>query len=314
MPNVTKYILLWAVVLSGASRVEAQENPFLTQQWYSRINHNPAAAGDDEAWDIFVAHRNQWTGFRNAPLTTLLNVHTSVNSFHSGVGLSLAYDSEGPARSNRVAKFVYSYRITLSEQAQLSFGLGADLQSRTVDYNRLVTLDPFDPERGLGRENKTTVGADFGMEFLTEQWVVGASVTNVGRTAAQLTTFVNGSQYYGYAHYRFPLNDHFELSPTLAYLYGNRAHLAEGGATVFFRDALWCGVAYRLNNAFCFMGGLRFGIFRVGYSYDSHVNDVRRIGATHEVVLSIRLRKPQRGRMNPDGSYTSPPNRVYRCR
>lgn len=309
-------LLLIFGVFSCIFSLYSQENPLITQQWYSRINHNPASAGNNAAWDIFITHRDQWRGFKNAPKTTMLNVHTSVDDFNSGFGLSIAYDNEGPARTSIVSKLVYSYRVNVTDWSQLAFGLGANIQNRNINYERLITeSDIPDPEKGLTAENRTAFGADFGLEFLTERFAIGASVTNLGRPRKSLNTFLNGTQYYGYAHYMFPISDEFDLSPTISYVYGNTEHLLELGTTLFYQDYVWGGLAYRIDNAVCVFAGFRFNIFRLGYSFDYHTNDANKFGATHEVVLSIRIAKPQPPLMrNSDGSYRASPNRIYNCR
>jgi type IX secretion system PorP/SprF family membrane protein len=309
-----KIILVLIVMCTGGFNcLYTQENPLITQQWYSRINHNPASVGNNDALDIFLVHRNQWTGFKNAPRTTLLNLHTSIDEFSSGIGVSLAYDSENPARNSLLGKVLYSYRINITELSQLSFGLGVDVTNRSVDYNKLTTVTPIDVEKGTEKESRTSFGIDFGLEFVMDGLVLGASVTNLGRKPKNLTTFINGTQYYAYGFYKFPLNDALDLSPTGTYVYGNKEHLLEVGATAFFNDNVWGGVVYRIDNAICFLAGFRFDIFRVGYSYDYHTNDARKFGSTHEVALSIRITKPKRGLIrNPDGSYSAY-NRIYKC-
>jgi Bacteroidetes-specific putative membrane protein len=308
-----KYVLLLIVIFVGYNSY-SQENPLITQQWFSRINHNPASVGSDDSWDIFMAQRIQWAGFKNAPKTTLLNLHSSVG-YGSGVGFSAAYDAEGPARTSIIAKLLYSYRINITRESQLSLGLGFDVQNRGVNFNKLTVVDPADILLGIDKLNKWSIGVDFGLEFSTEQFTLGASVTNLGRKKDKLTTFTNGTQYYGYAHYKFPVADDYSLSPTGTYVYGNMEHLVELGLTGFFKEDVWLGLVYRIDNAICFMGGFRFDMFRIGYSYDYHTNDARKFGATHEVILSIRIPKPQRGLIsNRDGSYRAPANRVYRCR
>jgi type IX secretion system PorP/SprF family membrane protein len=309
-----KIILLFVVIyISAFNCLYSQENPLITQQWYSRINHNPASAGNSDAWDIFMVHRNQWTGFKNAPKTTMLNVHTSIDDFNSGLGLSVAYDTENPARSSILGKVVYSYRINITQQSQLSFGLGVDVQNRSLDPNKLKTVVPIDDQLGIDKENRTSFGVDFGLEFLTERFVIGASVTNLGRQYKNLTNFQNGTQYYAYAFYKFPIRDGFDLSPTGTYVYGNTEHLLEFGLTAFFNNNVWGGAVYRIDNAVCLMAGFKFSIFRVGYSFDYHTNDAQKFGSTHEVVLSIRIPKTERGLFrNSDGSYRAV-NRVYNC-
>ncbi|MDR2064553.1 MAG: PorP/SprF family type IX secretion system membrane protein [Prevotellaceae bacterium] len=306
-------LLLIAVCISGFNYLYSQENPLITQQWYSRINHNPASVGNNDAWDIFMVHRDQWTGFRNAPKTTMLNMHTSIDDFSSGIGLSLAYDRENPARTTIIGKLLYSYRIKVTQSSQLSFGLGVDILNRTHDPDKLTLEVKPDPELAMEKESRTNLGIDFGLEFTTERLAVGVSVTNLGRSYKNLTTFTNGTQYYAYGFYRFPINDALDLSPTGTYVYGNKEHLLEFGATAFFNDNVWGGIVYRIDNAICLMAGFKYNIFRIGYSYDYHTNDAQKFGSTHEVVLSIRIPKPKRGLVrNSDGSYSAY-NRIYHC-
>jgi type IX secretion system PorP/SprF family membrane protein len=306
-------LLLTVMCICGFNCLFSQENPLITQQWFSRINHNPASVGNSDAWDIFMVHRDQWRGFKNAPKTTLLNVHTSINEFNSGIGLSLAYDVENPARTSILGKLLYSYRINITEQSQLSFGLGVDITNRALDYTKHTLDNPNDPEKGIDKENKTSLGIDFGLEFTVERFAIGASVTNLGRTKKNLTSFINGTQYYAYAVYKFPINEGLELSPTGTYVYGNYEHLLEFGATAFFNDRVWAGLVYRIDNAVCLLAGFRASIFRIGYSYDYHTNDARKFGATHEIILSIRIPKPKHGLVrNSDGSYKAY-NRTYNC-
>jgi len=314
--NMKRILVLALIAFSCIVELHSQENPLITQNWYSRINHNPASAGNGDAWDIFMVHRNQWTGFKNAPKTTMLNVHTSIDDFNSGIGLSLAYDPEGPARKSMIGKLVYSYRFNVTERSQLALGLGIGVQNRNINYNRLIFDDIIpDPLADGDGENRTSLGIDFGLEFLTERLTIGASVTNLGRKKDDLTTFLNGTQYYGYGHYKLPVSDNFDFSPTITYVYGNTEHLLEVGATLFYRDALWGGAAYRIDNAICLFAGFRFSIFHLGYSFDYHTNDANKFGVTHEIALSIRIAKPQPGLVrNIDGSYRASPRRVYNCR
>ncbi|MDR2125976.1 MAG: PorP/SprF family type IX secretion system membrane protein [Prevotellaceae bacterium] len=310
-----KRIMLLSIVMciGGLGHLYSQENPLITQQWYSRINHNPASVGNNDAWDIFMVHRNQWAGFKNAPKTTMLNLHTSIDEFSSGIGLSIAYDMEGPALTSIIGKLLYSYRIKITESSQLSFGLGVDVLNRSLDPNKLTVVEEPDSEKAFDKESRTSLGADFGLEFMTERLALGVSVTNLARKYANLTSFTNGTQYYAYGFYRFPLSEAVDLSPTATYVYGNKEHLLEFGATAFFNDNIWGGLVYRIDNAICLLAGFKYNIFRLGYSYDYHTNNARKFGSTHEVVLSIRIPKSKRGLIrNADGSYSAY-NRIYRC-
>jgi type IX secretion system PorP/SprF family membrane protein len=286
-----KVVLILIAVFSGLG-MYAQSDAILTQQWLSRINCNPAATGNTNDVNIFLLHRTQWSGFStDAPQTSLLNATNYFKSISSGIGLSLAYDKEGELYTNYNAKLAYAYILPLSEVSLLSLGLGVNLQNRSINFNNVRMKYPDDPayqDRGI--ESKTGIDFDFGLEFNTERFTLGASLNRIGKTDVEkLNDFKNGQQIYAYMRYRISVIDDFDLAPSLAYVYANHLDVWELGVTGFIAKQVWLGVAYRHEVALAFSAGFEYNMFRIGYAYDHYIKQSNALGGTHEIMLSVKL-------------------------
>jgi type IX secretion system PorP/SprF family membrane protein len=283
-----RLVLILTVLFIGAG-LYGQSDAILTQQWLSRINCNPAATGNTNDLNIFLLHRTQWSGFDDdAPQTSLLNATNYFDKINSGVGLSLSYDKEGQLNTNYNAKLAYAYHLKLGAKTLLSLGLGLNLQNRSTDWDKVVMIYP---ELDLsGKESKTGIDFDFGLEFNTERFTFGASLNRIGKSSLEkLDNFKNGQQIYSYARYRITACEGIDLAPTLAYVYANHTDVWEAGLTAFLADKFWAGAAYRYNVALAFMAGFEFNMFRVGYAYDHYIKSSSELGGTHEIMLSVKL-------------------------
>ena len=285
-----KKIVLILIVLFSGLGMYAQSDAILTQQWLSRINCNPAATGNTNDVNVFLMHRTQWTGINDAPQTSLLNATNYFKNINSGMGLSLAYDKEGELYTNYNAKLAYAYHVRLSEAALLSLGLGLNLQNRSINYDKAAMLFGDPHYEGRGTESKTGIDFDFGLEFSTERFTLGASLNRIGKTSVEkFTSFTSGQQIYAYARYRISVLEGFDLAPSASYVYANHLDVWEAGLTGFFAQQVWVGAAYRHNIALAFYAGFEFNIFRIGYAYDHYIKQSTDLGGLHEVMLSIKI-------------------------
>lgn len=287
--NMKKVVLTLIVVFSGLG-MYAQSDAILTQQWLSRINCNPAATGNTNDLNIFLMHRTQWSGINDAPQTSLLNATNYFKNINSGLGLSLSYDKEGDMYTNYNAKAAYAYILNLSDASLLSLGLGVNLQNRAVDFVKVNMLHPDPLYQGRGKESKTGVDFDFGLEFNTERLTLGASINRIGKTDVdKLNTFKNAQQVYAYLRYRISIIEGLDLAPTVSYVYAGHMDVWETGLTGFIADQIWVGAAYRHEVALAFSAGFEFNMFRLGYAYDHYIKNSSALGGTHEIMLSVKL-------------------------
>ena len=91
-----KYLVLLLMAMLGANAF-AQRDLMLSQQFFSRLNINPAATGNTDDVDVFFIGRWQWMGVDHSPKTGVMNISNYFESVRSGIGLSASYDDLGYA-------------------------------------------------------------------------------------------------------------------------------------------------------------------------------------------------------------------------
>ncbi len=299
--SIKRIITVAVLLLAGGFYTYGQRDMFLTQQWFSRVNFNPAATGNSNNVDIFLLNRQQWAGFDNAPKTSVLNAHNYFSSIQSGLGLSLVYDRLGVSHKTVDAVLAYAYHFNLGEETLLSLGLSGGVINDSWDPHNNTTDVENDPELNTERTSKLNPDFDAGAELNTRGLTVGASVTHITGTGQDnAITGKPSREYYSYLRYRFPLGKTFEMAPGVMYRNANRNNFFDFNLTAFMMKKYWAGLSFRPDNAFAVMLGLELGMFRVGYAYDRSIGQTASLAAnTHEIMLSVRIRKPQPNRYTP---------------
>ena len=290
--------LLFVLFLTVGSIAYGQSDIFLTQQWFSRINMNPAATGNSNNVDIFLLNRQQWVGFVNAPRTTILNAHSYFNTIQSGLGMSLLYDKLGVSYQTVNAKISYAYHIDLTEEILLSMGLSGGLYNSHWDPKQNTFYEGNDPESVAEKVTRNSADVDAGLELRVYGFTLGGSVTHLLNSSPEKShSGKPGREYYGYVRYRVAMNRNFEIAPGVMYRYASNSNFFDFNLTGYFQKKLWAGLSFRPNNAFSAMLGGEFRMFRIGYAYDHSMGATSSLAAnSHEVMLSVRIQKPQKGR------------------
>ena len=275
----------------------------LTQQFLSRINYNPAATGASEYFNAYILARQDWVGYsRNTPVTQVLNVHNYFESLRSGMGLVVINDKIG-ATNTVNAKLDYGYHIHFGDnRSYLSLGLGAGVLYKNLDINKLTPEDAGDPTIAGQLGSKVSPDFDFGVEFNTEEFQVGASVTHLNVDPIMIQNIEQGRHFYFYSRYMFRLEPNWKIAPTLTWrMSGNFSgpQMKYGLNTMaYYRDRFWFGAAVRVSDEFVLetIAGI-VGLFvtdflRLGYSYDFNPGPIGKYsGGSHEIMLSVRLGK-----------------------
>ena len=300
---MAKICALCMTVMLGAQTANAQQDLLLSQEIFSRVNKNPAATGNTEDVDIFLHGRIQWAGIDNGPRTSVLNVTNYVDKWKSGMGFTMSFDKLGVGHNSTNIKLVYAYQVDLSEQYVLSMGLGAGVNLGHFDpgANDLDDQSEYGTDT-YAAESDTEVKPDFdfGLELSNEKWTLGASVTHL--TRSEMTTYAPERHYYVYGTTLFPLNDAWELAPTVSYMHRNKTNVMEVGSLVFYDRTIWGGATLRpdLNSYFnpsmlVLTLGFEWNKLRFGYSFDLGLGKLTEISSTtHEIILSYGIDKSKR--------------------
>ena len=290
----TFFVLLFTI----SSVAYGQSDIILTQQWFSRINVNPAATGNSNNVDVFLLNRQQWVGFDNAPKTSILNAHSYFNTIQSGLGLSLILDKIGVGNRTVDATVSYAYHVDLSEEVLLSLGLSGGLYNSFWDPKKNTFLQEGDVELLTDKSSRTTADFDAGFELNGYGITFGLSALHILNPSSEKSLSGKpGRAFYSYVRYRMAIDRNFDIIPGIMYRNSNHSNFFDFNATAYYLKKYWFGLSFRPDNALAVMLGAEFGMFRVGYAYDRSVGATSSLAFnTHEIMLSVRIQKPQKGR------------------
>lgn len=294
--------IVFAICISFLSvgNAHAQQDLLLSQQFFSRINVNPAGSGNNDKFDLFVLGRFQWVGVDKGPKVGLLNFSGYSEKLKSSLGLSVFHDHLGIGHSTTNAQVAYSYHLDITEKYILSLGLSAGANFGYFNPEDHIIRDEseYTDTETFVQEKTTEVTPDmnFGFEFTSKHWMVGASCTHL--LNKESTTFKAGRHFYVYGRGFIPVSEHFDIAPALVYMHKNKTNILEINAMAFYDRFIWGGVTWKPDLAhptqmsmMAFTLGIEFlERYRVGYTFDLNMGKYNNLPSnTHEILLSIQF-------------------------
>jgi type IX secretion system PorP/SprF family membrane protein len=197
-----------------------------------------------------------------------------------------------------------SYILKVSNSAKLSFGVNAGYNKYQFAFNKITFNEAEVPSQLLSSQDLGALDINSGIYFKTKGFFLGVSASHLNNpkvysyelptatTQAKFVYRVNVHMFYT-AGYSFIFNKNFILAPTVLVKQVNSIVSADINLNTFLYKKVWIGAFYR--SSFGPGGLLQYYItdnFRVGYSFDTGLNDARRLGPSHEVMIGFDLSKP----------------------
>ncbi|MCQ2188448.1 MAG: PorP/SprF family type IX secretion system membrane protein [Paludibacteraceae bacterium] len=299
----TRFLALCVAVLSTISAF-AQRDLMLSQQFFSRLNFNPAATGNSDDIDFFLIGRWQWSNVEDSPKDGVFNISNYIESIRSGMGISCSYDDLGIANHTLIIKPAYAYHVNMNESMLLSMGLsfGVLYHSWDPSDHRLIDRE----EIGMNSfpndaQKKFRPDMDFGMELAMPKLMFGASIVHILNNEENVTTSVPGRQFYLYTRASLYASDFLTICPAFVLAHRNKVSRAEINVQAFFNRMIWGGVTYRpdigsgawfSSNDLTFTLGMEKNRLRVGYAFNLGLGEISKLSKqSHEVLLSYRIPK-----------------------
>jgi len=290
--KISKNIIIVLMFTLISLTSPAQQDPMYTHYMYNTLTVNPGYAGSRDALTITALHRSQWVGFKEAPITQTLTVHTPLRNEHIGIGLSVSNDKIGP--TNNTSVFAdYAYIIKLTEKSKLALGLNAGVSIFQVDLNSRQLDVQNDPAFQNNINNHVNPNFGFGAYYSRERLYAGISVPNLLENSYSAVNAVSSGMeqrhYFFIAGTMLNITDNLAFKPTtLVKVTAGAPIQADLTASFIIVKRLLVGAMYRTGDSF---GGLvGFDItdqFHLGYSYDWSFG--MRTGSynsgSHELVL-----------------------------
>lgn len=196
-------------------------------------------------------------------------------------------------------KFGYAY------QKRIGFGklgIGAQFQfnNRSLDFGKLTTVetDPLLEQLG-GEESDMLIDFSLGLFYrVPGSYYIGLSGVNLIQNKGSVLTEGSGYELryrldrtiYLTAGYElvFPRNPAWEFLPSVLFKTNLSAFQMDVAGLLRFKNMVWGGVSYRIQDAVGIIVGGRFKDFRLGYSYDINISKLKLPvgGGSHEIMLS----------------------------
>jgi len=289
-----QYILALALIIPLSAI--AQSDPQISQYLLTRTHYNPAATGASIYGNVTLVGRHQFLGFEGAPTTGLLNFDMLAPTINSGFGLSVTYDKYGPLQSYN-AIINYAYHIKTGSNQSLSLGIAAGAEIRQYDASNNIYENEGDPTEYYDKDTKVRPTFNFGLEYCLENWLLGASLTNIQSYFYKKDLRFPNVNYYFYTKYKCEVGRYWDIIPGIAAHYDAVTFNEEINLTIQYTKLLWFGAAYRMSDCFkpeSIVPYIGFNItdyVRLGYAYDYNLTNLNQYGkGSHELLLTIRFK------------------------
>ncbi|MCT4581377.1 MAG: type IX secretion system membrane protein PorP/SprF [Flavobacteriales bacterium] len=283
-------ILLAVFLWMGA--IIAQQIPLFSNYNASLLTVNPAYAGSKEKTVFSLVNRNQWIGFKGAPTTQALNIHTPILYRNMGVGLALLKDKIGPL-SNTSIHLNFAYQIKLSKSSYIAMGIRGGGDFMAGSFNQLKTIESEDPL--LLNTSIAIFSPNFGVGayYKCQKAFIGFSVPYLIKhqysPSSSAILYSLKQHFYLTAGMNEKLKMKMQYIPSLIVKYTQAAPIQLELTNILkVKNKYEIGLAYRLTDAYIALLGIQItNKVKLGYSFDwSFANRTfKNNQGSHEVYL-----------------------------
>ncbi len=308
-------ILLICFALSYHSNVYSQLSPSFGQYSHNSLIHNPATAGADHYGTIRFFSRDEMLGFSDdadlysrgisfqkrflkeswivSNSVVKRNLSSTLEPRNFGIGGYIITEKVGHYSRTGI-NFSYAYHIAF-QNAQLSLGLSAICFQFGIDDSKLHAEQINDALIENARDNSIIIDSDFGVSFMGPTYNMGISINQLGGSELKLS---NSDSYETnmkrrikiHGGYLYNINESFMLEPSaLVDIYPKNIS-ARFGLHLFHKLGWWVGADYDSHNFIVGMAGVQYGIYSVGYAYETPVSNFsQHTSGTHEILIGIKF-------------------------
>ncbi len=304
MRSVVRSIIFCLGLLTlTVSAVYAQQNAMYSQYVFNTLAYNPAYAGSRNVFSATALYRNQWSGIKGAPTTATLTADAPFKGDKIGLGIQLINDELGVTRTSGAA-LSGAYRITLQNDAKLSFGLQGSISKFAANFTSLDLGSGGNDPIYQQDINKVLYNFGSGIYYSTERLYIGVSVLDMlnNRLGEDSSVARQSGHAYVATGYVFPLSEDFNLK-TAVLLKGVKGApvQADLNVTLWIKDVLAVGGEYRTSADVS--GSMEVRVtpqVRLGYAYDRSTTSLKSFNTgSHEFMIRYVFSFDQNNALSP---------------
>lgn len=308
--SVKRLVLLLGAMACGVIAVQAQFDPQIGQYMFLPTAYNPAAAGDDDLMKVAGMHRMQFTGIKNAPMTTYFSFASPfvIGKTKHAAGVRFLNDRFG-LFSNQALHAQYAYRLKLGNGY---LAIGADLGFVNISFaNDSVNLSKLnadyfsssDPALPTGQGgNGMTFDLGLGIWYSAPTWWVSASMSHLTYPTLHWSDesdfHLKGTMYLAGGYNWRLRNKNWVLKPSMLVMSDFREWDINIAMIAELKDRYRFGASYRiLGNVGLILGMDIIAGLQIGYTYELPTSKlIYESYGSHELYLAygFDILKPKR--------------------
>ena len=293
MKKLTILSILAVLVIT----VQAQQSPLSESYFLDKYTLAPSYAGNFNPKFLFLGYRSDWSGINGGPMTFRLSFN-DVLMQNAGWGARVAFDKAG-IFNQLYAVGSYSYKLTVSDEHHILFGLSAGLHHNSVNLTEYYNDPNYNIDPALVQEDvaaKVKFLSDASLVYLYKGLEAGLVLSNITFGDA---TYKNAkdlkynpiSVFQFHASYLFNVSEMWDLVPFVLIRGGkNIKSQLEIASQVIWNKRVWGSIVYRDPGTL----GLGLGAnidrgLQIGYNFNFATNVSMGIYNNHEVTIGFNF-------------------------
>lgn len=280
-----------------------QQKAMYTQYMFNTLAINPAYSTLDESLTFTALSRHQWVGFKGAPKTQTISVHTPIGTSNTFIGGLVVNDQIGEVIKESGGDLSIAQRVPVGTSSYIAVGVNGGISNFSGAYSENFPLSPASGTDPVFQDEKNMrINMGWGVMLFSDKYYVGISsphfyyrdINSIAKTESK-TAY--RPHYLLQAGYLLDINPDLKLKPNFLVKYVNGSPIQfDLNTSVLISETMWLGVSYRSLDSFSGVAAFRVSQdLQVAYSYDFTTTALSQVQkGSHEVSLQFRL--PVRGR------------------
>jgi type IX secretion system PorP/SprF family membrane protein len=257
---------------------------------------NTAYTGTRDETILYFQYRSQWNSFEGAPRSSYFN-YQKQGAKKLSPGISIMQESSGPM-NQLTAGIDLAYKIQLSGDSFMSFGIKPMIDYLDVNFNSLNIYNPQDPWFDINIDQKLSPNLGLGVFYYDDRGYIGLSTSGILSTKhfdqSSPTSYLaaDRAHYYLMAGKVLELNDNILFKPSfLMRMVKGVPISADISANIRIDDKVETGLSYRISGALSALAAFRVNRnVLVGYSYDKEIGYIGNFtGGSSELFVRYEL-------------------------
>lgn len=274
--------------------------PFYRQFYFNPYVFNPAFVGINQTSEANLVHRQQWTNFKDAPVTTGASLQFPTSD-RVALGVNIYTDKQVLLRNTNIMG-TFGYVVPIAADQSLRFAISGGVGLNKLDLT-VEEMNTNDPAIAKASGNNYYVDGNFGVVYNYKGLRLGFALTDLFSSNAFNGESFNKFEFSNLRNRLFSASYRFNLDPM-----GNVAlepyalfRQTEDGiqdywevaSLVYFKEKIWTGISYNQNNGLALFLGMNVkDKFRFGYSYEfPPFASGFTSSSSHELQLGIKFGK-----------------------